>query len=200
MVDHSRTEILKKLDNIKSLEKKDLQLFKKLSKKYPVFIPFKVINLILSKKYKTLDYDKNLEICATQISDRTYLYEIVQNGVLNENQKFEILKDLKEKSHDNKKSFIDWIKSAKPLIENEDLNSNTDILSDLFKDFSKSKTKVKKIKKEDYMTETLAELYIEQKKFKEALKAYEILSLKYPEKISLFANQINFLRKKLNNV
>ena len=200
MVDHSKTEILKKLDNIVSLEKKDLQLFKKLSKKYPVFIPFKVINLILSKKYKTLDYDKNLEICARQISNRTYLYEIVQNRILNENEKFEILKDLKEKSHDNKKSFIDWIKSAKPLIENEALNSKPDILFDLFKDLSKSKIKVKKIKKEDYMTETLAELYIEQKKFKEALKAYEILSLKYPEKISLFANQIIFLKKKLNNV
>ncbi len=200
MVDHSRTEILKKLDNIKSLEKKDLQLFKKLSKKYPVFIPFKIINLILSKKYKTLDYDKNLEICAKQISNRTYLYEIVENRILNQNQKFEILKDLKEKSHDNKKSFIDWIKSAKPSIENEDLNSKPDLLFDLFNDFSKRKTKVKKIKKEDYMTETLAELYIEQKKFKEALKAYEILSLKYPEKISLFADQIIFLKKKLNNV
>ena len=200
MVDNSRTEILKKLDNIKSLEKKDLQLFKKLSKKYPVFIPFKVINLILSKKYNTLDYEKNLEICARQISNRTYLYEIVQNRILNENEKFEILKDLKEKSHDNKKSFIDWIKSAKPLIENEGLNSKPDIPFDLFKEFSKRKTKVKKIKKEDYMTETLAELYIEQKKFKEALKAYEILSLKYPEKISLFANQIIFLKKKLNNV
>ena len=200
MVDHSKTEILKKLDNIVSLEKKDLQLFKKLSKKYPVFIPFKVINLILSKKYKTLDYDKNLEICARQISNRTYLYEIVQNRILNENEKFEILKDLKEKSHDNKKSFIDWIKSAKPLIENEGLNSKPDILFDLFKDLSKSNIKVKKIKKEDYMTETLAELYIEQKKFKEALKAYEILSLKYPEKISLFADQIIFLKKKLNNV
>ena len=200
MVDHSRTEILKKLDNIKSLEKKDLQLFKKLSKKYPVFIPFKIINLILSKKFNTLDYAKNLEICARQISDRNYLYEIVQNRILNENQKFEILKDLKEKSHDNQKSFIDWIRSTKPLIKNEGLNSEQDTLFDLFKDFSKRKTKVKKIKKEDYMTETLAELYIEQKKFKEALKAYEILSLKYPEKISLFADQIIFLKKKLNNV
>ena len=200
MVDHSRTEILKKLDNIKSLEKKDQQLFKKLSKIYPVFIPFKIINLILSKKYNNLDYDKNLEICASHISDRTYLYEIVQNRILNENQKFEILKDLKEKSHDNKKSFIEWIKTAKPLTENEKLNSKPDILFNLFKEVSESKRKVKKIKKEDYMTQTLAELYIEQKKFKEALKAYEILSLKYPEKISLFANQINFLRKKLNNV
>ena len=156
--------------------------------------------MILSKKYNTLDYDKNLEICARQISDRNYLYEIVQNRILNENQKFEILKDLKEKSHDNQKSFIDWIRSTKPLIKNEGLNSKPDIIFDLFKDFSKKKTKVKKIKKEDYMTETLAELYIEQKKFKEALKAYEILSLKYPEKISLFADQIIFLKKKLNNV
>ena len=125
MVDNSRTEILKKLDNIKSLEKKDLQLFKKLSKKYPVFIPFKIINLILSKKYNTLDYAKNLEICARQISDRNYLYEIVQNRILNENQKFEILKDLKEKSHDNQKSFIDWIRSTKPLIKNEGLSLGT---------------------------------------------------------------------------
>ena len=64
----------------------------------------------------------------------------------------------------------------------------------------KIKVDPKKIKKEDYMTETLAELYIEQKKFKDALKAYQILSLKYPEKISLFADQIIFLKKKLKNV
>ena len=57
MVDISKTEILKKLDDIKSLKKTDQQVFKKLSKKYPVFIPFKVINLILSKKYNSLDYD-----------------------------------------------------------------------------------------------------------------------------------------------
>ena len=63
MVDISKTEILKKLDDIKSLKKSDQQIFKKLSKKYPVFIPFKVINLILSKKYNSLDYDENLEIC-----------------------------------------------------------------------------------------------------------------------------------------
>ena len=60
MVDISKTEILKKLDDIKSLKKSDQQIFKKLSKKYPVFIPFKVINLILSKKYNSLDYDENL--------------------------------------------------------------------------------------------------------------------------------------------
>ena len=198
MVVLSKTEILKKLDNIKSLDKVDQKVFKKLAKKYPVFIPFKVINLILSKKYNSLDYDENLEICATQISNRAYLFKIIENKILSEEQKFEVLKDLKEKSQDNKRSFVEWIKSIKTLNQNEDYNFSREIIFDLFNNFKKGKRK--KIKKEDYMTETLAELYIEQKKFKEALKAYEILSLKYPEKISLFADQIIFLKKKLNNV
>ena len=45
------------------------------------------------------------------------------------------------------------------------------------------------------MTETLAKVYLEQKKFSKAIKAYEILSLKYPEKSSLFADQIKALKK-----
>ena len=49
------------------------------------------------------------------------------------------------------------------------------------------------------MTETLAKLYFEQNKFKDAIKAYEILCLKYPEKISLFADQINAIKNSLKN-
>ena len=49
------------------------------------------------------------------------------------------------------------------------------------------------------MTETLAKIYVKQKKIKKALYAYKILSLKYPEKSSLFAIQIKKLQKKKNN-
>ena len=48
------------------------------------------------------------------------------------------------------------------------------------------------------MTETLAKIYIEQQKYDDALKAYKILSLKYPEKIILFANQIKLIKKLKN--
>ncbi|QOD59346.1 hypothetical protein H9I45_08140 [Polaribacter haliotis] len=40
------------------------------------------------------------------------------------------------------------------------------------------------------MTETLAKVYLEQKKYNNAIQAYRILSLKYPEKSGFFADQI----------
>jgi hypothetical protein len=40
------------------------------------------------------------------------------------------------------------------------------------------------------MTETLAKVYLEQKKYGNAIQAYRILSLKYPEKSGLFADRI----------
>jgi len=44
------------------------------------------------------------------------------------------------------------------------------------------------------MTETLAKVYLEQKKYQKAIQAYEILILKYPEKISFFANRISDIK------
>jgi len=40
------------------------------------------------------------------------------------------------------------------------------------------------------MTETLAKVYLEQKKYDSAVQAFRILSLKYPEKSGFFADQI----------
>jgi len=45
------------------------------------------------------------------------------------------------------------------------------------------------------MTETLAQVYLKQKKYQKAIEAYEILILKYPKKSSFFADQINNIKK-----
>ena len=50
--------------------------------------------------------------------------------------------------------------------------------------------KERMLKPESLMTETLARIYLEQKNYDKAIKAYEILSLKYPEKSGFFADQI----------
>ncbi|WP_430411688.1 hypothetical protein [Kordia sp.] len=49
------------------------------------------------------------------------------------------------------------------------------------------------------MTETLAKVYLEQKKYKKAIKAYTILILKYPEKSGFFADQIRAIKKLQQN-
>ena len=48
---------------------------------------------------------------------------------------------------------------------------------------------------DELMTETLAKVFVKQKKYRKAIEAYQILGLKYPEKNSLFANQIKEIKK-----
>ncbi|WP_297705003.1 hypothetical protein [uncultured Eudoraea sp.] len=85
-----------------------------------------------------------------------------------------------------KKKFelIDKFIENKPKIDPSDnLTSNINIKESTTLD------------KNELMTETLAKVYLEQKKYKKAIQAYKILSLKYPEKSSFFANRIKAVQK-----
>ncbi|NNE02907.1 MAG: hypothetical protein HKN52_07055, partial [Eudoraea sp.] len=65
-------------------------------------------------------------------------------------------------------------------------------------DYEPSKAAIKttgKIDQDELMTETLAKVYLEQKKYKKAIQAYTILSLKYPEKSSFFATRIKAIKE-----
>ena len=77
-------------------------------------------------------------------------------------------------------SFFEKKRILKPLKE----NSNKEDLS------QKSLTPT-----DELMTETLAKVFVKQKKFENALQAYHILSLKYPEKNSSFVSQIKKIKR-----
>ena len=55
-------------------------------------------------------------------------------------------------------------------------------------------------KDEGFLTESLAKIYIKQKKYAKALEIIKKLSLKYPEKNVYFADQIRFLEKIISNI
>ena len=51
---------------------------------------------------------------------------------------------------------------------------------------------------EEFVTETLAKIYENQHFYEKAIKAYELLSLKYPKNSNTFATRIKSLKEKLN--
>ena len=113
-------------------------------------------------------------------------------------------------------SFMEWLKitSFKPIIREDDTKKENPITQplidklDTIDKFISENPKIKPtghtpkpklvsddIAKDNLMTETLARIYLEQKNYKKAIQSYRILSLKYPEKSSFFANQIKAIEK-----
>jgi len=158
---------------------------------------------------------ENTEIIKTVIEEKEVPLieskEIENKSV--ETEVLEIGKPLQFES-DESHSFSEWLKigTISP-IKREKSKSKKAIKFDIIDKFIANNPKIKPVKKEakntpisepfetDYsslMTETLAKVYLEQKKYENAKKAYRILSLKYPEKSSFFADRIKaieFLEK-----
>ena len=201
MVENTKRVLINILNNPKELKKDDLKIIKNISNYYPYFTPVKIIQLLLAKKYKTIDYNKILKSTSTLTTDRLNLYKIVNNDILNDDEKESLINEIKTEKLNQEISFLDWISKTKPT-PNKLKDKNQIITINKYKSYdlkAKKHDKKNKIRKKDYMTETLAKIYVNQEKFEEALKAYKILCLKYPEKISLFADQIKIIKKQIKN-
>ncbi|HEY6142357.1 MAG TPA: tetratricopeptide repeat protein [Flavobacterium sp.] len=120
-------------------------------------------------------------------------------------------------SVNEKHSFQEWLQLARiePIAREKENIDNTETIVvdeekrkklDLIDKFIEASPKISPVKqgaisttlsepaKTDtsyLMTETLARVYLEQKKYQKAIQAYEILILKYPEKSSFFADRIS---------
>ena len=81
---------------------------------------------------------------------------------------------------------------AKFIASNPKIGPVDASVPEVFSDFSIQEN-------ENLMTETLAHVYLEQKKFNKAITAFQILSLKYPEKSSFFAHQIEAIKELQKN-
>ena len=125
-----------------------------------------------SQSNKKVRFSKDLKL---SFLDWIKYTEEIQNIQIQESKKLEPLK--------NKLSIIDRFIEADPKIS--PMEKNEPIESLINGDFNS----------EELMTESLAKILLRQKKYKKAIKAYKILSLKFPEKSSYFADQIKKIRK-----
>lgn len=109
---------------------------------------------------------------------------------------------------DSEMTFSEWLSlSSKESTAEKENPTEKDIKYKLIDEFIEKSPKISPLEKavsqdppapkpgfnteySDLMTETLAQIYVNQRKFDKALRAYRILSLKYPEKKEFFEDQI----------
>ena len=198
MVKFDKNYIINSLSNSSNLTMKDYKEIEKISKDFSYYLPSKLLMLLILKNNDVIEYYKKLNEFSIQFIDRKFLKKTIEDGRSN-NEIKEVFEDIEIINSPNENSFLDWILKTKS-IKNQDILDSENRWQELnLSNLKVSSRSIKKITKEDYMTETLAKVYAKQEKYKEAMKAYKILSLKYPEKISLFANQIKDLKKRLKN-
>lgn len=106
--------------------------------------------------------------------------QLASNNQTNEIDSTKFEESKKKRKFDLLDKFIE---NKPKIIPNQDLKAKVNI-----KESTKFNTN-------ELMTETLAKVYLEQKKYKKAIQAFKILSLKYPEKNGFFADQIRAVKK-----
>lgn len=200
MVNQEQT--IEELSNLaKTNAEEALISIKKMINKYPYFNALRVLELEVLKFSNAKGYKSALRSCALQTTQRNILYQHLEYLV----QEIDGGKEqVTMPSESNMHSFLEWLEIVDTKNENKTpskfewidkfISSNPKIgtvkKTGTKKDLSIENT----LSKNKIMTETLAHLYWKQKKYDEAKKAFRILSLKYPEKSSLFATHIKRIK------
>ena len=194
MVNSSKNSFSRIIENFDPKDEKQTLELKKILNSYPYF---QSVSAYLLKSLKVQEKESFNELLP-KTALLSFNREVLRYWLFNS----EII-DTTDNSKNEKYSFLDWfdiINDEVPKVEKK-----LDLIDEFIKnspkiEFSEEEKSDSEITidtkiKDELITETLAKIYVTQKKFNKAIKAYDILSLKYPKKSSFFADQINYIKK-----
>ena len=201
----NKNEYVNILQNPSEITKEQIGFINSLIKDFPFFQSSRAIYLKVLKNTENFKYNQELKLTAAYTTDRSILFDFITSNefqqekiVFNKNElkNAKLSNTKKEKTKDeivefqknDMHTFSEWLtlSKLKPIDRNsnkkkEDENYDLEVV---YED-----------NHNDLMTEALAKLYLSQKNYKKAIQSYKILSLKFPEKSSYFADQIKKIKK-----
>ena len=204
-------EFTKILKNPNRIDKNQISYLRSIIDDFPYLQSARAIYLKALKDTKSFKFHSELKIVAAYTTERNVLFDYITNQEKIGSELISEKADKAKESFEEKKSFVEWlsISNFKPIDRSKEIDKNETSSNSLIDKFIETNPKIghsnsevnsefdyiSNVFKEDaLMTETLAKIYISQNNFDKAVESYNILSLKYPEKSSYFADQINKIK------
>ena len=196
-----REQFNKYIRSSNQLNEESLGLLKEVTEDYPWFQTGWMLYLMNLKKLNHPDFEPTLKQVAIMVPNRKRLYKFLNNELsLSGMPAFQSTSfsdyNLENNAPPKSDALIDRFLSSKPGVirsphtgdESKKESDNKHIIE---KSISES---------DDLITETLANIYVQQKNYDKALVAFQKLSLKYPEKSIYFASRIKEIEAIKNNI
>lgn len=157
---------------------------------------------ILKKEEKEIEVsEKNIDNKKAQKTEAIKQSTNFLDWLKNKNQTTKIEEKTIVAEQKEKKDLIPFERTSNIEVEmHKEIKQSTDPLDTFIskqiarKKIVKQKETRKKVNKTAFATETLAEIYMTQQKYNEAIEVYATLSLKYPQKSIYFADQIEKIK------
>src|SRR4030042_4297582 len=204
----NRDNIIKYIRQPGKLDQNTLPEIEELLNAFPYFQTAYLLHVKNHHNIKSLKFNDSLKSAAARIGNRSVLYHLI-HGLISEKlhdtrQPAESVKEIPllpkssrtftgwfdqldyvEEKRSKDKELIDAFIQPQPTIipGKGELKDQEDISEAFIKP------------DEQLMTETLAQIYVKQGYYLKAIHVYETLSLKFPEKSSYFAAQINKIKQ-----
>lgn len=192
-------ELYQLIENPGLLNEQTLPKLKELTIKHPSFQLARMLYVKNLKKTGSDEFETELKKVAIAVPDRKKLRRFLYPGAAQPSDYYLQQNTAGATDHPGAEpgegsSLIDKFLSSDPApirMNNENARENSEEQENEIMEKSVSES-------DELITETLAMIYFEQKKYDKALDAFQKLSLKYPEKSVYFATRIEEIEKLKN--